>query len=253
MTFASKITGLGVSLMLALGLMAPLAAWADGDRIDAVIVLGQSGQTITIPEVEPDASSLLLELAVEPGTDAEGTAYALEDLAFTPSLANVRADDVTVDEGADTIKVVVSAGTGNLFAGADGAVRLGAISMKSADEGAEATVKVTRFETMAASYESTDYPVEGTQAVYRVNSVAPEGSGGNGGNGGDGNGSGGAGPNTPAGYNPNTQTSGSSNMTRTGDVVMYSVIGLAVVAGAAGAGLLVRSRKRAANAAKEEQ
>lgn len=236
MSLASKITGLGAALLLALGLMAPMGAWADGNRVNAVIALGQSGQTITIPEVEADASSLLLELAVEPGIDGEGQPYALEGLSFTPSLANVRIDDVSVNDEADTIKVVVSAGPDNLFAGANGTVRLGTISMKAASDDATATVKVTRFETMAASYDSADYPVEGTQASYSVNSVAPEGSNGGGG------GANGGGGTYPAGYNPSAND---PNLSRTGDIVMYSAIAVAVVAAAAGVGLFVRSRKHA--------
>lgn len=239
MSFARKMTSLGAALLLACGLMAPMAAWAEGEPIDAVIALGQSGQVLTIPGVEPDASSLMLELAVEPGVDAEGNPYALEDLTFTPSVANVRVDDVTVDEGTDTVKVVLSAGPDNLFAGAEGSVRLGTISMKAAGDEAEATVKVTHFETMAASYAPTDYPVEGTQAVYRINSVADDGEGENG------MGSGQPGT-TGAGYNPTTQASG-SNLSRTGDVIMYGVIGLAVVAAAAGIGLFVRGKRQRAN------
>lgn len=232
MSFLKKMSAAGVALMLACGLMAPMAAWADDEgRLDAVIALGQSGEKLTISGVEPDASSLLLELAVEP---SEG---AVEDMLFTPSLPNVRVDDVTVDEGANTVKVVLSAGDANLFADADGTVQLGTISMKAASDDVEATVKVTRFETMAASYASTEYPVDGVQAVYRVNSVAdPDGNPGDnpGGN------PGGQPNSTQTGYNP----SSNSNLTRTGDVIMYAVIGLVIVAAAAGAGLAVRARKQ---------
>lgn len=232
MSFLKKMSAAGVALMLACGLMAPMAAWADDEgRLDAVIALGQSGEKLTISGVEPDASSLLLELAVEP---SEG---AVEDMLFTPSLPNVRVDDVTVDEGANTVKVVLSAGDANLFADADGTVQLGTISMKAASDDVEATVKVTRFETMAASYASTEYPVDGVQAVYRVNSVAdPDGNPG----GHPGGNPGGQPNSTQTGYNP----SSNSNLTRTGDVIMYAVIGFVIVAAAAGAGLAVRARKQ---------
>lgn len=241
MSFLKKISAAATALVLACGLMAPMAAWADDEgRLDAVIALGQSGEKLTIGGVEPDASSLLLELAVEP---SEGS---VEDLTFTASLPNARVDDVTVDEGANTVKVVLSAGSGNLFADASGTVQLGTISMKAAADDAEATVKVTRFQTMAASYASTEYPVDGVQAVYRVNSVSGGGDDGNG-NGGTGGAAGnGQGGTTQAGYNP----SSNSSLTRTGDVIMYAVIGLVVVAAAAGVGLAVRARKQSTD--KEE-
>ena len=71
MSFLKKMSAAGVALMLACGLMAPMAAWADDEgRLDAVIALGQSGEKLTISGVEPDASSLLLELAVEPSEGA---------------------------------------------------------------------------------------------------------------------------------------------------------------------------------------
>jgi len=257
MNMATKLLRTCAAALLACTLMLPMAAWADGDTLDATVSFGDGGAGLTIPAVSKTANTLLLRLSVEPGTNGEGQAYDIDSLSFDTALRNLKINDVTTE--GNTIQVVLSAGTNDLFVGANGTIELGTLSMKSSQAGAEATVKVAEFETLSADYVSTADPGDTITAVYRVNEATdptpddenpgkdpsdkdPGGATGDGdGNGSNGNGSGDA-PTTPAGYNPSS-ASGNANVSKTGDAMMYGVPALVVLAAASGALLLVRAKR----------
>ena len=262
MNILKKLARTCSAALLAAALMLPMAAWADGDTLDAKVSFGSGGEGLTIPAVSKSANTLLLKLSVEPGANGEGQAYDIGDISFSTELKNLKINDVTVEGG--TIQVVLSAGTADLFAGANGTVELGTLSMKSSQAGAEATVKLAEFETMSADYVSSSNPGDAISAVYRVNEVTNGGDtekpGGNDPkdptnpgtqNPGDGNGNGnGTNPGTTqAGYNP-TSAGNNANVSTTGDAMMYSVTALAVLAAASGAVLLVRAKR--SNVTKEK-
>lgn len=249
----SKISRAFAAALLACGLAAPMAL-ADEGVLDARIVLGESGQAITIPGVAADVHSLRLNLEVSPQAGEGGQGAALKDITFTPAVSGAKVDDVSIS--GNNVQVVLSAGTDNLFEGASGAVDLGTLSVASDTPGAEAAVRVTGFQTLDANYSSvSDYDLASSQAVYKVDSVGNSGNDGNGdgtggngsgnnnGNGsgnGDGSNNGSGGSTYQTGYSPN----GNSSLSQTGDVVMYSMVGLAGVAVLAGALLLMRARKQ---------
>lgn len=254
MNMAKKLARSCAAGLLACMLMLPMAAWADDDTLDATVSFGEGGAGLTIPAVSKSANSLLLKLTVEPGANAEGQPYDIEGLSFNTALQNLKVNDVTVD--GDTIQVVLSAGTSDLFAGASGSVDLGTLSMQSPQEGAEATVRLAEFETLDANYVSTSNPGDTITAVYHVNE-APGPNGGDGNGNGDGNGGNGGGNGNGAGGNGNTIQTGygsssagaSSGVSQTGDAMMYGVTALVVVAAASGVLLLVRAKR--SNATKE--
>lgn len=107
MNMATKLLRTCAAALLACTLMLPMAAWADGDTLDATVSFGDGGAGLTIPAVSKTANTLLLRLSVEPGTNGEGQAYDIGSLSFDTALRNLKINDVTTE--GNTIQVVLSA------------------------------------------------------------------------------------------------------------------------------------------------